>query len=66
MEIPNYDTGDNLNVNFEQLYPYVQKDTFRMLLCSCSNSGKTTEPFMPHTKGTFDILRSDLLERQKS
>lgn len=40
MEIPNYDSGDHDN-SFKQLYSYMPQDTFRMLLCGGSGSGKT-------------------------
>ena len=40
MEIPNYD-GDSKNKKFRQLYPYMPNDTFRMLICGNSGSGKT-------------------------
>ena len=41
MEIPNYDSNDNKNNNFKQLYQYIPHDTFRMLVCGASGSGKT-------------------------
>ena len=40
MEIPNYDS-DTKNKKFQQLYPYMPNDTFRMLICGNSGSGKT-------------------------
>ena len=40
MEIPNYDS-DTKNKKFKQLYPYMPNDTFRMLICGNSGSGKT-------------------------
>ena len=40
MEIPNYDTNIK-NKKFKQLYPFMPKDTFRMLICGNSGSGKT-------------------------
>ena len=40
MEIPNYDSSDDEN-KYKQLYPYMPKDTFRMLICGNSRSGKT-------------------------
>ena len=40
MEIPNYDTK-NKNKKFKQLYPFMPNDTFRMLICGNSGSGKT-------------------------
>lgn len=41
MEIPNYDSNDDPNKKFKQLYPYMPSDTFRMLICGNSGSGKT-------------------------
>ena len=41
MEIPNYDSTENKNNNFKRLYKYMPKDTFRMLICGNSGSGKT-------------------------
>ena len=41
MEIPNYDCNDNSNKNFKQLFHFVPSDTFRMLICGNSGSGKT-------------------------
>ena len=41
MEIPNYDSDDNQDKNFKQLYPFMPSDTFRMLICGNSGSGKT-------------------------
>ena len=41
MEIPNYDSIDNSNKKFKQLYPFMPSDTFRMLICRNSGSGKT-------------------------
>ena len=40
MEIPNYDS-DTKNKKFKQLLPFMPKDTFRMLICGNSRSGKT-------------------------
>ena len=40
MEIPNYDSSDDEN-KYKQLYPYMPKDTFRMLICGNSGTGKT-------------------------
>ena len=40
MEIPNYDS-DTKNKKFKQLYSYMPHDTFRMLICGNSGSGKT-------------------------
>ena len=41
MEIPNYDSIDNPDKKFKQLYPFMPLDTFRMLICGNSGSGKT-------------------------
>ena len=41
MEIPNYDSIDNSDKKFNQLYPFMPSDTFRMLICGNSGSGKT-------------------------
>ena len=40
MEIPNYDTNTK-NKKFKQLLPFMPNDTFRMLICGKSGSGKT-------------------------
>ena len=40
MEIPNYDVV-NKNKKFKQLYSFMPNDTFRMLICGNSGSGKT-------------------------
>ena len=40
MEIPNYDV-DNKNKKFKQPYSFMPNDTFRMLICGNSGSGKT-------------------------
>ena len=40
MEIPNYD-DDTKNKNFKQRYSFMPNDTFRMLICGNSGSGKT-------------------------
>ena len=41
MQIPNYDFNEDEYTNFKQLYPYMPKSTFRMLICGNSGSGKT-------------------------
>ena len=41
MEIPKYDTNDNPDKKYKQLFPYMPSDTFRMLICGNSGSGKT-------------------------
>ena len=40
MEIPNYDGKKNKNKNFKKIKPYMSSDTFRMLICGNSESGK--------------------------
>ena len=40
MEIPKYD-DDTKNKKFKQLYSFMPNDTFRMLICGNSGSGKT-------------------------
>ena len=40
MEIPNYDVN-NKNKKFKYLYSFMPNDTFRMLICGNSGSGKT-------------------------
>ena len=40
MEIPNYDTNTK-NKKFKQLHSFMPNDTFRMLICGNSGSGKT-------------------------
>ena len=56
MEIPNFDTYTK-NKKFKQLYSYMPNDTFRMLICGNSGSGKTnllcyllTEPYFYYDK----------------
>ena len=41
MEIPNYDSVDDPDKKYKQLFPYMPSDTFRMLICGNSGSGKT-------------------------
>ena len=41
MEIPNYDSADEPDKKYKQLYPFMPSDTFRMLICGNSGSGKT-------------------------
>ena len=41
MDIPNYDFNEDENTNFKQLYKYMPKSNFRMLICGNSGSGKT-------------------------
>ena len=40
MEIPNYDV-DTKNKKFKQRFSFMPNDTFRMLICGNSGSGKT-------------------------
>ena len=40
MEIPNYDSAIK-NKKFKQLYSFMPNDTFRLLLCGASGTGKT-------------------------
>ena len=40
MEIPNYDSNTK-NKKYKQLYDFMPADTFRMLICGNSGSGKT-------------------------
>ena len=46
MEIPNYDLNEDENTNFKQLYKYMPKSNFRMLICgnSWSKPGSTLSP----------------------
>ena len=41
MEIPNYDRNNDVKTNFKRLYPYMPKQTFRMLFVGPSGCGKT-------------------------
>ena len=41
MEIPNYDSGENPDKNFKQLFSYMPRETFQMLICGKTGSGKT-------------------------
>ena len=41
MEIPNYDSSDDIDKKYKQLFPFMPADTFRMLICGNSGSGKT-------------------------
>ena len=41
MEIRNYDSDGDGEKKFKQLYPSMPLDTFRMLICGNSGSGKT-------------------------
>ena len=42
MNIPNYDIdGEAADKKFKQLFPFMPSDTFRMLICGNSGSGKT-------------------------
>ena len=55
MEIPNYDGKGGKNKKFKKIKPYMPSDTFRMLICGNSGSGKTNllyhmliEPLIPY------------------
>ena len=41
MEIPNYDNDSDNEKKFKQIHPFMQKDTFTLLICRNSGSGKT-------------------------
>ena len=41
MEIPNYDSTNDPDKKYKQLCPFMPSDTFRMLICGNSGSGKT-------------------------
>ena len=41
MEIPNYDSGDDSDKKYKQIYPFMPSNIFRMLICGNSGSGKT-------------------------
>ena len=41
MEIPNYDSTDDFDKKYKQLFPFMPANTFRMLICGNSGSGKT-------------------------
>ena len=41
MEILNYGSDCDSDKKCKQLYPYMPKDTFRMLICGNSGSGNT-------------------------
>ena len=41
MEIPNYDNDSDNEKKFKQIHPFMPKDTFRLLICRNSGSGKT-------------------------
>ena len=41
MDIPNYDSNIDKTNSYKQLYQYMPDDTFRMLICGNSGSGKT-------------------------
>ncbi|CAH3173198.1 unnamed protein product [Porites lobata] len=41
MEIPNYDSTSDPDKKYKQLFPVMPADTFRMLICGNSGSGKT-------------------------
>ena len=41
MEIPNFDSTGDPDKKYKQLFPFMPSDTFRMLICGNSGSGKT-------------------------
>ena len=41
MRIPNYDAEEDTVSNFKQLYDFMPRKCFRMLICGPSGSGKT-------------------------
>ena len=41
MEIPNYDSIDDIDKKYKQLFPFMPAYAFRMLICGNSGSGKT-------------------------
>ena len=41
MEISNYDSDNDGENKYKQLYPYMPSDIFRMLICGNSGCGKT-------------------------
>ena len=41
MEIPNYDSNSDKFNSFKRLYQFMPDDTFRLLVCGNSVSGKT-------------------------
>ena len=40
MEIPNYDSKSDKTNSYKRLYQYMPDDTFRILICGGSGSGK--------------------------
>ena len=52
MEIPNYDSTSGPDKKYKQLFPYMPSDTFRMLICGNSGSGKTCNVFAKTDDGT--------------
>jgi len=56
MEIPNYDSNNNKKNSYKQLYEYMPNDTFRMLICGGSGSGKTN---LLHHMLTKPLVRCD-------
>ena len=42
MDIPNYDFNEDENTNFKQLYKYMPKSNFRMLLVAIQGQAKQT------------------------
>ena len=69
MEIPNYDRNVDKTNSYKQLYQYMPHDTFRMLICGGSGSGKTNLLYHMLTKPLvhFDQIHlyAKNLEQQK-
>ena len=69
MEIPNYDRNVDKTNSYKQLYQYMPHDTFRMLICGGSGSGKTNLLYHMLTKPLvhFDqiYLYAKNLEQEK-
>ena len=53
MNIPNYDSDGDSDKKFKQLYPYMPSDTFRMLICGNSGSGKTNLLYQMFSKTCY-------------
>ena len=56
MDIPNYDFNEDENKNFKQLYKYMPKSNFQMLICGNSGSGKTNLITLSHPYETISLL----------
>ena len=67
MDISNYDFNEDENTNFKQLYKYMPKSNFRMLICGNSGSGKTNllyhilmKPLVYYSPAVIDQKYSEL------